>query len=269
MHLLLGQLDLIWEDPERNFSGLAARLHAQPPVRGSMLVLPEMFPVGFSMNISKTSEELGGLSERRLVELARTYGIWIVSGLVTRSGEVSTLQSGALAPAHNEAITIDPSGGVVSRYRKMHPFSFAGENRFFLAGDDVAVIDCGSIRVSPLICYDLRFPEVFRRATLRGAGLLIVIANWPAKRESHWLNLLTARAIENQAYVVGVNRTGADPDHRYSGHSRVIDPKGELVFDAGSDEGLFPVTIDPDAVRDWRAQFPALSDVRPELLGQI
>ncbi|MEM7603581.1 MAG: nitrilase-related carbon-nitrogen hydrolase, partial [Verrucomicrobiota bacterium] len=111
------------------------------------------------------------------------------------------------------------------------------------------------------ICYDLRFPELFRRATAGGAELIVVIASWPTVRMEHWLTLLKARAIENLAYVVGVNRCGSDPNVDYPGRSVVIDPFGEILADAGGEDGLVGVEIDLARVRDWRAEFPALKDL--------
>jgi predicted amidohydrolase len=121
--------------------------------------------------------------------------------------------------------------------------------------------------VSPFICYDLRFPEIFRISTRGGAEILVVIANWPQAREMHWLALLRARAIENQCYVAGVNRVGRDPNVEYSGRSVIIDPRGEIMADAGNKQLIISTEFDLSALRDYRRQFPALTDIRPEFLG--
>ena len=118
--------------------------------------------------------------------------------------------------------------------------------------------------MAPLVCYDLRFPEVFRHAVAMGANLLAVIACWPQPRESHWVALLKARAIENQAYVVGVNRTGKDPGHAYSGLSMIVDPQGEVLADAGGAEGTISAELSRESLENWRRDFPALADIRPE-----
>jgi len=123
--------------------------------------------------------------------------------------------------------------------------------------------------VAPFVCYDLRFPEVFRIAAARGAQLLAVIANWPSAREAHWLTLLRARAIENQAYVAGVNRCGEDPRLRYTGRSVIIDPRGEVLADAGSDEAVITADIDLADLEEYRRSFPALADMRRELLPSL
>ena len=125
------------------------------------------------------------------------------------------------------------------------------------------VFRCGEWSVAPFICYDLRFPELFRCAALRHQPeLYVVIANWPEKRITHWVRLLQARAIENQAYVVGVNRVGNDPKNAYPGRSVVIDPKGNTLLDAGGAVGCFHCDIEPQIVREYRAGFPALADIR-------
>jgi omega-amidase len=122
--------------------------------------------------------------------------------------------------------------------------------------------------VAPFICYDLRFPEAFRVATRRGAQVLAVIANWPAAREGHWMTLLRARAIENQTFVIGVNRCGTDPNHTYSGRSQIIDPRGEILADAGSTEGLIHGRLDLQLLTAYRNEFPALRDMRDDLLSK-
>lgn len=129
-------------------------------------------------------------------------------------------------------------------------------------GAQLATFDWAGFTVAPFICYDLRFPEVFREATQRGADLFLVPALWPARRQQHWLTLLQARAIENQAYVVGVNRIGREPDHLYAGRSVIVDPHGVIIADAGECEHVLNARIDPAVVADWRRDFPALRDAQ-------
>ena len=121
--------------------------------------------------------------------------------------------------------------------------------------------------LAPLVCYDLRFPEAFRRATVAGANLLLVIANWPTPRLAHWTQLLIARAIENQAYVVGVNRCGADPQVPYPGGSVVIDPRGQIITQLDSKPGVLRADLKLAELLEYRQAFPALADIRPEFLG--
>jgi len=116
--------------------------------------------------------------------------------------------------------------------------------------------------VAPFVCYDLRFPEIFRHAVKKGVQVYTVIANWPEPREAHWLALLKARAIENQAFVLGVNRVGRDPKNAYSGRSQILDPRGSVLADAGNAEGVFGVELDPAALLDYRKAFPAIQDMK-------
>jgi len=198
-------------------------------------------------------------SERFLIELAATHQVTIVAGIVTASRDGRGL---------NEALVTGADGKIVARYHKMHPFSYGGESEHFAAGDSFILVRCGQMIVAVFICYDLRFPEVFRIATRAGAHALVVIANWPAQREQHWITLLEARAIENQACVIGVNRIGSDPKLTYNGRSLVIDPRGKIIADAGNGERLLQADLDIESLAEYRREFPALADLRPEFLGQ-
>ena len=126
------------------------------------------------------------------------------------------------------------------------------------------MIPAGGARIAPFICYDLRFPEVFRASARKGAEILIVIASWPQARHEHWLTLLRARAIENQAYMIGVNRCGADPDHIYAGGSQIIDPGGRILADAEDRETALAWQLDLQYLRDYRTQLPFLNDMRQD-----
>jgi predicted amidohydrolase len=150
---------------------------------------------------------------------------------------------------------------VVARYNKIHPFTLGGESQHYAAGEDLVLTEWAGCKVAPMICYDLRFPELFRSAVRRGAQLFTVIANWPVKREQHWVTLLQARAIENQAYVIGVNRCGTDPKHVYSGRSMIVDPHGNILAEIGNREGMIEAAIDVAALEAWRKDFPALQDI--------
>ena len=132
------------------------------------------------------------------------------------------------------------------------------------AGTELITVNVEGFRVSMFVCYDLRFPEDFRTGVRRGATLFIVVANWPASRERHWRVLLEARAVENQAYVVGVNRCGADPNVAYAGGSVVFDPRGGLVAEAADQACLLTAELDPGLLADYRAGFPALRDMRDD-----
>jgi predicted amidohydrolase len=252
------QLDIVWEDKVATFERVAALVEQAPPPAGSLLLLPEMFSTGFSMAVERVHEGTARESEGFLATLARERRLTLLGGVVTR---------GTDGRGRNEAVAIDPEGHEVARYTKLHPFSYGGEARHYAPGNAVVTFDWSGCTVAPLICYDLRFPEAFRAAVRRGAQLFAVIANWPAEREAHWIALLRARAIENQAYVAGVNRCGRDPRLSYSGRSLIVDPRGEIVADAGGGPGVIQATVDLEDLLAYRRSFPALSDMRGDLAG--
>ncbi len=254
MEILGLQTDIVWEDKEANFEKVRGLLEKANVTPGSLVVLPEMFATGFSMNVSK----LCGQTDGFLADTARKFKIYLLGGTV------SPAENGK---GKNLAVVFNPEGNEVARYAKLHPFSYAGETDYFVPGNSLISFEWAGMKVAPFICYDLRFPEVFRQSVRRGAELYVVIANWPAARELHWKTLLQARAIENQAYVIGVNRCGKDPKHDHSGQSMIIDPRGQILAQAGTQEGMIRAEINPELIRAYRQEFPALKDLRPEFLG--
>ncbi len=255
LHVVACQLDSAWEDKGESCRRAAALLAGARPPAGSLVVLPEMFATGFSMNVDATAEGERRDAERFLAEAARRLGACALGGVVRRD------EPGGLAL--NQAVAFGADGSEIARYSKIHPFSYAGEDRRFARGREVVTFAWGPFTVAPFVCYDLRFPAVFRLAARRGATLIAVIANWPAPREEHWLALLTARAIENQAYVVGVNRCGRDPHVAYSGRSRIVDPRGRVIAEAGGGESVLEADLDLDALLAYRREFPVLADADP------
>jgi predicted amidohydrolase len=251
MRVALLQMDLAWEDVAENHRR-AARLLAEAKEGGaSLAILPEMFSTGFSMDAVRIAQPAGGPSETFLRDQARALGLWILASVPER---------GEPAP-RNMALLVSPRGSVV-KYAKIHPFSYAGEDKVYAAGDRVVTADVEGVRVTPLVCYDLRFPEPFRTAAGE-TDLFVVVANWPDPRREHWRTLLRARAIENQAYVVGVNRAGEGHGLRYAGDSAAIAPLGETLVEADAREQVLFADVDPGVVKKLRARFPALSDRRP------
>ena len=252
MRVALLQMDLAWEDVLENHRR-ASRLLEQAAAGGARLaLLPEMFSTGFSMDSRRIAQPPGGPSESFLREQAARLGLWILAS-VPESGEPSP---------RNMALLVSPDGSVV-RYAKIHPFSYAGEDRVYTAGDRVVTAEIDGVRVTPFVCYDLRFPEPFRTAAA-DTDLFTVVANWPDQRREHWRALLRARAIENQAYVVGVNRAGDGNGLHYSGDSAAIAPLGETIVEADDREQVLFCDVDPEVVKKLRSRFPALSDRRPE-----
>lgn len=258
MELLGLQYDIVWENREENFAAVESHLRALSPLPapGSLLVLPEMFSSGFSMDVSRAADTTAAESEKFLSRLAQKHRLTVLGGIARR------LPDGQGA---NEAVAFSSAGELLCRYRKIHSFSPGGEDQAYTAGSEIVIFPWNGFRVAPFICYDLRFPEVFRAASAAGADLFCVIANWPDRRQQHKTILLRARAIENQAFVLGLNRTGSDPNAGYAGQSALIGPKGEFLAEAGSAPAFIRATITPETTADWRTTFPALHDRRTDL----
>jgi len=258
MNIIAVQLDIAWEDKRKNFKKVSALLEQTDVKPQSLCVLPELFATGFSMDVARIVDSPELQTRKFLSALARRFEIFVVAGLADSADD---------GRGKNEAIVFDPRGNEIARYCKLHPFSFAGEDKYYRSGDRIITFECNEFTVCPFICYDLRFPEIFRIAVNKyNANLFIIIANWPAGRREHWITLLRARAIENQSYIVGVNRTGSDINHRYTGDSMIIDPQGKILAEAGADECIIHSEIDIDSLLSWRSKFPVLKDIKADYL---
>ncbi len=251
------QSDIIWEDRFANFSNIDTMLAGAGPIPAdSLLVLPELSTSGFTMNVAAVVEPKDGDSAFYFSNLARKNHCHVIAGIAAQ-GDIP-------GQGANEAVCFSPEGSELARYRKMNPFPLAEEEKHYPAGKAPVLVRIGEWAVAPLICYDLRFPEPFRQATAMGAEILVVIANWPLVRVDHWTTLLRARAIENQAYVIGVNRSGTDPNLQYPGSSLIVGPKGEVLAQAGSDASVIRAELDRESLLQWRRDFPALSCLKPD-----
>jgi predicted amidohydrolase len=251
MNFLGLQLDVVWENKAANFAKARALLAAAKPEPNTLVVLPEMFSTGFSMDLAITRQSADRPDETFLAALAREFGVYVIGGAVSPGDGVM---------ARNQSLSFSPDGKLLTRYTKIHPSCLGGEGEKHERGSEIFTFPCEKFTVAPFVCYDLRFPEIFRAAAKRGANLFVVIALWPAKRQQHWLTLLQARAIENQAYVIGVNRVGEEPGYTYPGRSVVVDPHGVIIADAGGQERSFSAMLDLEVVEAWRREFPALRD---------
>jgi predicted amidohydrolase len=247
------QHDVCWEQPAANHAALAGRIAAAAADGARLVVLTEMFATGFSMDTERIGEPFDGPSAQFLVEQATRRGVWIC-------GSAPELQPGNTKPS-NTLILAAPDGAV-TRYRKIHPFSYGGEHEKYAAGDARVTVDVEGVRCSLFVCYDLRFADEFW-AVAADTDCYVVVANWPAARRDHWRTLLRARAIENQAFVVGVNRIGSGGGLDYAGDSAIVLPFGrtlEASEAAGEEILLHDVTV--DEVADVRARYPFLADRR-------
>lgn len=248
------QFDIAWENKPANFAKVRSFLEQASPEPGSLVALPEMFATGFSMNATAIAEERGGETEQFLAALAKEFRITVIGGAAIRGRDGKT---------RNKALVFSSAGDLICFYAKMRPFTPGEEDRHYTAGNRPSVFEWGECSVSPFICYDVRFPELFREAARRyQPELFVVIANFPAKRIEHWVRLLQARAIENQAYVMGVNRIGNDPFYSYNGRSLIIDPQGDILADAGEAEGTIRAELDLENLAKYREGLPFLKDLR-------
>ena len=246
------QSDIVWEDPQANFERLRPWIRTASVAGARLLALPEMYSHGFSMATDRISEPVGGPSTRFLREQAAEHGLWL-------AGSIPEKAEGEDRP-HNTLVLASPDG-VLHRYCKIHPFSYAGEHEHYRAGEDFVTVNVEGLRLTLFICYDLRFADEFW-ATAEQTDAYLVVANWPETRRHHWFSLLLARAIENQAYVVGVNRVGEGGKLRYTGDSRIIDPMGQILAAGSQEETLLLADVNPEKVRETRTAFPFLQDRR-------
>jgi len=259
VNVLLVQHDIVWEDKPANHAAVAALVDRAAPPPRTLIVLAELFDTGFTMNAASIAD---GRTERFASDLARRHDCWVLAGHAAHSR-----RSGIA----NCATFFSPQGEESGRYEKVQPFA-AGTNSeasHYTAGDRLLLRTIEGAQVAPFICYDLRFPELWRLATFAGSEVFLIGASWPRGRQEHWRALCIARAIENQAFVVAVNRIGRDPGSAYAGGSFVVGPRGEIVADAEErSEALF-VALDIARVREWRSAFPVLRDAQPSLRGSI
>ena len=251
------QLDIAWEDPAENFHRAEALVREAVDRGAQVLVLPELFATGFSMR----SEAMAAHAAEVKVFLADTaveHDVWVIGGYA---------ESGVERPA-NACGIFDPKGDEVLHYRKIHPFSLAGEPEHYEAGHDLFTLEIDGVRMTPMICYDLRFPELFRAAAT-ATDLYVVIANWPIRRAHAWRTLLAARAIDDQAWVLGVNRVGEGEGHPYRGDTSLLDPWGEVVATLADAPGVVVGEVDAATVSDARRRFSFLDDRRPEVYRRL
>ena len=250
MHAHLVQFNIAWEDKASNYKTVRAMVSGANPQKGDLIVLPEMFDTGFSLNTEKTADD--GATLQFVRSLAVEFGVHVQGGRTLAGEHLAT----------NRAVVFDQQGDLVCDYAKIHPFTFGREPERFVGGDIVANYPWGPLTVCPAICYDLRFPELFRAGLAMGAQMYVIGANWPSARQEHWRALCVARAIENQAFVLGVNRTGSDPHLDYLGGSIALGPRGEVLGELADEIGVLSVEIDAQVIEDWRTTFPAWRDQR-------
>lgn len=249
------QFDVVLGQINQNVRTVQARLATLAGSGVNLVVLPEMWSGGFD-------------NEHLLDHARKTPGIIDYLCGFARKKEMiiaGSLPENVDGKVANTFYVIDEKGRVVSQYRKIHLFTPGNEHLHFTAGSSIVSADMSIGKVGLITCYDLRFPEVTRRLTLKGMEILMVAAQWPKSRKDHWDVLLRGRAIENQVFVLGANRCGKDPNLEYAGNSRIITPWGEIIASGDENEAMLVVDLDPDTLNKARESIPCLNDRRPDV----
>ena len=253
------QFDVSLGDVDRNVSVVQRRLRHLTDRGVRLVVLPEMWSSGFANDRLAAFARATPDVLKVLATESKKAGITIIGSLPEQSD----------AGIYNTAYVVD-RGAVCADYRKVHLFTPTAEERYFISGDEAVVASTSLGMIGLMICYDLRFPELCRVLALRGAWMIVVMAQWPAVRVSHWDLLLRARAVENQTFVLGANRSGRD-DVVYGGHSRIVSPNGEVLARASKRSGTISAVIDPAVLTQARKQIPCLEQIvgSPFLDGKV
>lgn len=251
MRVAAVQHGIVWADRDANFAALAPLVREAAGNGARLVVLTEMFSTGFVVDNDGIGEPVGGPSSSFLSALATELGVWVCGSCPERAGDDPR--------PYNSFVVASPDGSQ-HRYSKIHPFTYGGEDRHFRAGDSHVTIDIEGVRTSLFVCYDLRFADEFWGLAPH-TDLYLVPANWPQSRREHWMSLLRARAIENQAWVVGANRVGSGGNLDYVGDSRIIDPLGNETV-AGDGQCIIYADVTAESVAQTRAKFPFLQDRR-------
>ncbi len=258
LRVAIGQIDIALGDAAANLrtvQDLAAQAAAS---QAELLLLPELWGSGYDLaRAGELADELNTGLFASVAALARHYRLAICGSLLEWDP--------AEERAYNTATLYDANGGLRGRYRKIHRFALMEEDRYLGAGEEAPLLVTPWGLAALAICYDLRFPELFRRYAVEGAGIMLLPSEWPVQRIEHWRTLLRARAIENQCFVVACNRTGADKANTFGGRSAAIDPWGTVLVEGGAEAELLHATLNLDLVEDARRRMSVLSDRRPEL----
>lgn len=259
LRVAAAQMDVRLGDIDANLER-ARRLVADAREQGAeLVVLPELWSTGYDLEHAPAHAARNQSAVLpALASLAERYGICIAGSLLLGDG---------LGRVRNTAVVHGPDGAVISEYAKIHLFALMAENRYLAAGDATPTFALPRCTAATAICYDLRFPELFRSYALEGARVVLLPAEWPAVRVAHWRTLVCARAIENQFFVVACNRSGTSGSTAFAGHSMIVDPWGTVLAEAGDGEGLLVETLELGRVDEARSQIDILGDRRADLYG--
>lgn len=252
------QHDIVWMDQQANYDRLAPMIAGAAAAGAGLVLLTETFSTGFGFRddgeAELRAEPEGGASAQFLESMAAEHGIWV-------GGTALEIAAGSAETRPSNTFILAGADGVTHRYRKIHPFTYSGEERVVAPGTDFVTVDINGVSVTLFVCYDLRFADEFWQLA-HDTDVYLVPANWPERRRAHWISLLQARAIENQAYVVGVNRVGVGGGQAYCGDSQIIDPLGELLATASRNETVIWADVSAAHVAQVRERFRFLQDRR-------
>jgi omega-amidase len=249
----------VWEEPEKSLAKAELFIRHAAASRADLICFPEQFATGWDPSSRSNIEEPDGRIVSALRKYAQEFGIYILGSFRERSEP----------NPKNTAIAIGKDGTIHSVYSKIHLFSPAHENEAFTPGNELGIFTLGKMSCGVAICYDLRFPELFRLYAQKGVQAVFVPAAWPAGRIRHWELFISARAAENQLYVIGVNTTGKTPVDTYTGASITADPHGTIISRANDAEQLIFVDLDPAMVDTARSSFPVGNDRRDALYREL
>lgn len=251
------QMNIAFGEPDNNFEAIQKYIEEAAKEGADVIVFPEMWNTGYALEqLESLADENGERTKQVLTQLATKHNVHIVGG------SVATKKEGKY---YNTMYVVSRTGNVIAEYDKAHLFKLMDEHHYMEAGSSTNVFELDGITCGGVICYDLRFPEWIRTHTLSGAKIMFIPAEWPKGRVDHWQLLLQARAIENQCYVVAVNRVGSDVNNEFNGHSMVIAPWGEILLGGQETEGIFYADLDLEEVDRVRKTIPVFDDRRTEL----
>lgn len=251
MKIGICQYSPAWENPNSSIEKINFLMKGYENV--DLLIFPEMTLTGFTMKSKYFAEDIDGISFQFFMKLAQELKTNIFFGVIENDDD----------KIFNSLIHVDQNGLITARYRKIHPFTLASEEKNYSAGEELIVTKINNVRFALSICYDLRFPELYRHYTKKGVDVITNIANWPVYRIEHYTTLLKARAIENQCFAIGVNRVGKDGNgYEHSGFSSVYNPLGKEILSIENNEGIFVTEIEINEVEKTRKDFPFLNDIK-------
>ena len=246
MNVTLIQTDLFWEDIDHNLIMFENKIKSIKDT--DLIILPEMFSTGFSMKVEQLAEPMGGKTINWMLKMAETANSVIAGSIIIKEDNLN----------YNRFIWAEPNGSI-KYYDKKHLFTMANEDQSYSPGNKKIIIEYKGWKICPFICYDLRFPMWNRN--LEDYDIALYVANWPERRSYHWKSLLIARAIENQCFVLAVNRVGTDGKGLfYSGDSSIIDPSGEIIYQKNNVESIYQYTLDKNIIMSIRHNLPFLKD---------